>query len=1319
MAEVRIITISDLLSLSLPLTGATALSLSLSSCSPPLKKHKHQPPQVIEAESLTNLLSCNNHLNPELFFTPFKCPVILVGTVDLPTDPSDHFFSFCDGSSSVSSAILDLDLRIIGCKIYVLAWNFLPFKDRRGGLLEVIRWSTFSPSLAMPKDMSILSLRKGVELSSKKGVVGFLRSVSPVFTVPCRNTGSGSDSIGFLAELFTCKCNLCSKSFSMDRFGYSLWNQNSHCFDVSEFVYFLKPSSGWRLPLAKLVGKVIMVSGLKRKMIFVGEKISYAMYVTPLETSVSLGQLPLEAMQLGEDVRAKMIEDGAVYNGIITRVYMQGMAVELDDKVWLLVTDSNLAPLAALRVGAIISIQNFQLVRLVLSWIETNMLVCCSRTTIDVKSFSISDTRCHFRSQSPSLLLRFIESLIPTARFWLLLLISCFRRKFAKLLSKKEILGSRNKEGLVQAYARAYLHSHFIQPQHGIFMDFCQHGQSAVKYEKNGPPLKLVVPLSNFIIKCEVIWASLVKEIPCHGGKPTIGDNVPCEGVPSSTTVRRILSNDIFGCILMGIIKITSSGKLQLFDSTGSIDVVIPDIVSGFHCQGIHEVKEFKVVLEGPSMQVESSELHSAELLSCRSFFDELPVKKKISQLVVYVVFYLKNSTCLNAPINLPLCTVNKSNTNASGIAHLLLVTHKFPAAKTFEVDSDASHSSSLFSEALLLPYDVIFINEDAQNHPSGHSLQKLDGEPAYLSQLNIPELRCCRKPNFVESIWDSPDSKYDLKQAELRPVFACLLTYARSPQKPHVTGYLCHRGCSVLENKSVGLHPVLLEFISDGFIKYQSLQVGGYYMMKCSKECPLCFQKVKNKETFSKVLLSSKTTLWKVSFLFGMDQHQEQPRYQTSSDNLITEYQPYLVNVCESDLVFQQSCTVLNDISDVHLVISRDSLGSSSQIELLKEELFNHFSMLQEVLTVTSFIQIMKSDISSSLSRANSQHGSLVNSNLISIRGNIENMHLFSFKFGSFISNENAVHSHRRDECICLHVYDDQNMVNYIIILIPLAWALDSSDGFPKLVLTSVSFVVINSVKETGFLYRKRLTMRPQFDRNSEDTLDSVSLSLISNLIQLMDIKRVRLLCRVVTIHYLVLKKLELDHVRSGSRMEIKMPSIKISLAGFLLDDGSSLCCCWADGERAEMLLGLDKISCHPFFQCGDNSVKKSFRYHETIGHQLENMLRKHQKVIMKNHRAVPDVSSLDFTFYVDSGEIFSSAEESLFRFVISNACQGSTFNISGHLMDSTALGLLDMESKDLQDIVRPLPNIWAAEIEHNNSLKQARKLLDELSTG
>lgn len=200
--------------------------------------------------------------------------------------------------------------------------------------------------------------------------------------------------------------------------------------------------------------------------------------------------------------------------------------------------------------------------------------------------------------------------------------------------------------------------------------------------------------------------------------------------------------------------------------------------------------------------------------------------------------------------------------------------------------------------------------------------------------------------------------------------------------------------------------------------------------MMKCSKECPFCFQKDKKKLTTGKVVLSSKSTLWKVSFSFGMVQHQEQLRYQTSRDNLIGDYQAYLENVYQNGLVFQQLCTQSNNILDVHLAISRDSVESLSQIDLFEAELFNHSSMLQEVFTVTSFIRNMKSDISSPLRRAGSQHGSLFNTSLISIRGNVENMHLFNFKFGS-LTKETAVCSHtRRYDCICLHVYDDQNMV-------------------------------------------------------------------------------------------------------------------------------------------------------------------------------------------------------------------------------------------------------------------------------------------------
>ncbi|KAK8967649.1 CST complex subunit CTC1 [Platanthera guangdongensis] len=336
------ITISDLLSLSRPLTGAASLSPSSSHPSP-LKKHKPPPPPV--TSTLTVPLLSDTTTNPDHFFTPLNRPVLLVGSVDLPIDPYNHFLSISDGSSTICCAVLDFDLKIIGCSIHVLAWNFLPFKPHGGGLLEVIRWSIF-PSLALSKDMPTLSLQKGLEFSEEKSIVGVLISVSPVFTVPCRNQGPGSDSVGFLTDIYTCNCSFCTKSCSLDRFGCSLWRHTNHCFSISKFVYFVAPSAWWRLALAKLAGKVIMVSGLKKKMIFVGEKTSYAMYTTTLETSISACQFPV-------DICTRVIEEGAVYNGVVTGVYMHGMVVELDDKVWLLVTDTNIVPLAAVRVGAI------------------------------------------------------------------------------------------------------------------------------------------------------------------------------------------------------------------------------------------------------------------------------------------------------------------------------------------------------------------------------------------------------------------------------------------------------------------------------------------------------------------------------------------------------------------------------------------------------------------------------------------------------------------------------------------------------------------------------------------------------------------------------------------------------------------------------------------------------------------------------------------------------------------------------------------------------------------------------------------------------
>lgn len=206
--------------------------------------------------------------------------------------------------------------------------------------MEIIRWvlptsvlvsRNLQPSFSVP-------LR-----SHHLNVVGALKSVSKVFAIGSKDPGSSGTSIGFLAEIICCPCDRCSNY----DFKSPVLELSRHSFMDSNFIYFMKPASKWRPLLNKLVGKLVAVSGLKKKLIVVGEGTSYEMFVTTETTAVSLHQLPLGVVPSWKD--------GGVYNGVVSGVYMQGMVVELDEKVWLLATDRGIAPPHSVRVGAIVS----------------------------------------------------------------------------------------------------------------------------------------------------------------------------------------------------------------------------------------------------------------------------------------------------------------------------------------------------------------------------------------------------------------------------------------------------------------------------------------------------------------------------------------------------------------------------------------------------------------------------------------------------------------------------------------------------------------------------------------------------------------------------------------------------------------------------------------------------------------------------------------------------------------------------------------------------------------------------------------------------
>ncbi|CAL5385136.1 unnamed protein product [Camellia sinensis] len=222
-----------------------------------------------------------------------------------------------------------------------------------------------------------------------------------------------------------------------------------------------------------------------------------------------------------------------------------------------------------------------------------------------------------------------------------LLLVSGFRKKFSGILSEKETLGSKH-----------------LQPEgHGVFREFCKHDSCGYGNEPNYDKVKLVVLIINFIGHYEATWMKMLLEwetnfeLTCNSEKYS---RLPCEGLSHNQFTKRILHSEDMGVVLIGQAKISpSSGRLQLIDVTGSIDVIIPDLPSTWNINNIYEVNEFSLVMEGIPEKVDCSGLHLNE-----SFLDTK----------------LRNQ---------PFHSCIKGNGNfdelQSGRFHLLLVTHKYP----------------------------------------------------------------------------------------------------------------------------------------------------------------------------------------------------------------------------------------------------------------------------------------------------------------------------------------------------------------------------------------------------------------------------------------------------------------------------------------------------------------------------------------------------------------------------------------------------------------------------------------------------------------
>ncbi|CAL9111025.1 unnamed protein product [Musa textilis] len=1317
MEGVRTLSISDLLHFSRPLSGAVSLG---SAFSPPSAPKRRRPDGPGENPIGPPFVSSVQNPDPGIF-SPLGHPVLLIGTIDLFPEDSDrslgclnHCLSFSDGSLRICCYVLDFELKIIGQKVHVLAWNFLPFKHASGGVLEVIRWSLAEvetasdcdPSLSIPLGCSL----QETDLKARGRAFGILRAVSPIFRVPCvkgnedsQKNSSGIpmdswNSIGFFAEMLTCGCDRCGSSRFLERGPHPHEDNNRHSFTNSVFIYFVKPTYLWRPVLFRLIGKVIMVSRLKRKLVFVGGKESYLTFVSTVLTTVSLSQLPTVSL---------VKTDEGVYNGVVTGIYMNGMVVELDDKVWLLITDSVLAPQHSLRVGAIVSVMNYHLVHVNYSWLKTFLLGTCLRTYISIKSFSMADIRYHFKYESNSLLEKFIESLVFSAKFWVLLLVSCFEKKFAGIFSHKDILGSE-KKGVIQTYAARCLPPSAFQVQLGLFMNFCKHGQCNFRSDLNLSFLKLVIPISNLTRWCEEMWVSIPSER--HDDDETVGmnqylDHFLPRGTLYEPMIRRIISSDDLGFVLIGVFKISQcSGRLQLTDATGSIDVVVPDLPVDVDFQTIYEVKDYKLVMEGSPHQVDHLQCHFDGSLSCRAIFQHFSHKEK-SQLAVYVHFYVRDITWTSFPHQIPsYMDENHFKCSNDDMFHLFLVTHKFPVHQSLQDDLSFSNSSGLFAEALILPYNLIPIETCGHGELTESFLNNQNKLSDCIGQLKDSIEGWSKQSKLIQAsnTVQHSDSVNVSREFKRSCHLSCSLTFRSNNCKwSQLPVHLYNSNGIIMKDifHNQSDSRVLLEFGSSNFSKYQMICVGSYYLLKCSKKN--LHHKSKGCEHMirGKAIVISETSLWSLSFLFREDTHQRTSSGDDCSRaSSVKNIEDGPNKFCQHEQMFLQFIDQTHQLSDAYLHISTEAMRQLEEIEPSQQGLNNLLPSLDEIKSVSSCIQYIMSEVALPAGIINQLNNKLPQGTQISLNGNVENFFIYDCRPRSCVSYSCVANCNEWSTCkVCIYVNDDYNMVRvrgslsryaYPIGLGPGAnvtfhrvLLMHTSSRWHELMLTPVSFIVVNSVKELANQQTDRSPIQEsRWNIQCEEILDMISLVSISQMLQCMNSKPIRLRCRVVTIVILVLENQTHESVELQCGRYFKMPAASIPLAGFLLDDGSSLCCCWADNGRAEALLRLHETTQKSFLT--SSKILKMSRNQDsqqTIGYHLHKMLKKHHRIVIRNHGATSDLSCEDLTFSIDSHKVFSNADERLLRSIILNACHASTL-VSSFLFPLNLVGKYGM---------------------------------------
>lgn len=786
----------------------------------------------------------------------------------------------------------------------------------------------------------------------------------------------------------------------------------------------------------------------------------------------------------------------------------------------------------------------------------------------------------------------------------------------------------------------------------------------------------------------------------------------------------------------------SSSGKLQLSDATGSIDVVVIDMPSIWDFNTIYEVEDFNVIMQGVPHKLYHLDLITAESFTCRSIFSGAPSKKETK---------LSLHLCYNFRDQQPRYDIYSPCTNGKGCPepecgrfHLLWLEHKYSLLGELVRDDALSNRSSVIAEAIVLPWDLTFGKEDEIEHLSSASLNQPKNSIKYYGRDRLEKdiiIKKCKNDGTLNSTLDSErsnagnmisclsestscsNSYSDEKFCDLSSRFPCLV-FSRN-FKVRYQGFLHCRDRKAM--KSSGCKPdgrkVFLEFGSESFFMYEGLRIGGYYIVRQNEKDLLCTIKDGHNIAYKTFFITSKTCFWSLSF----SSCEVVSNSESSAEFLLGGSSVYDNELLPDVYQHQSSSQIFSEVntefcSDINLFIPVDMISYLKvDLELSNNDRTSTYASFQgerDIHNGNKLFVVEPKLLSGSF------HSDILlpEGDLISLHGHV--LAVYEFNHGSLVAHPSSGRVSQVSGNICIHVLTDHDVARIFgaqgDYALPSGFGEGTHASFHRVLvvcgqnqymLTPTSFIVVNSVNDVNYLSKEE-----SYSALASALTHSVApdigspVALISEITKRVDLKPIQLRCRVVTLYILILENRKALNPISRSAS----PVIDIPLAGFILDDGSSSCCCWATHKLAATLLRIHLEACAVTSRRPHTTVIDK-THGSTIG-RLNKILRQHGRVVVKNYGSIYDSSGVELTFSVGSDEILHRSDKDFLRRLIVNASSSTVWSIVGSLMDSNAIHRLQQQLTEMGMAMLPVQHIWTNGVNHIDPLSESRERIEGL---